>query len=194
MKVGYARVSTDEQNLRSQLDALRAAGCERIFEDKGVSGGAVIKPALREAIAFMREGDELVIARLDRLSRSLKELIVIAEALGQRGLGFRSLHEQIETASPAGRLFFHIVGALAEFERDIIRARTREGMTAARRRGAKLGRPPAISDVQWKEAKALMSGDSPKAPAEVARLLGVSRQAVHKRLKAEASSNAVAAE
>lgn len=194
MKVGYARVSTDEQNLGSQIDALRAAGCERIFEDRGVSGSAVIKPALRECISFMRPGDELVIARLDRLSRSLKELIVVAEALGENGFAFRSLHEQIETASPAGRLFFHIVGALAEFERDIIRARTREGMTAARRRGAKLGRPPAISDIQWNEAKALMSGDSPKAPAEVARLLGVSRQAVHKRLKAEASSNAVAAE
>ena len=185
MKVGYARVSTDEQNLRSQTDALRAAGCERIFTDKGVSGSAVFKPALKECIAFMREGDELVITRLDRLSRSLKELIVVAEALGERGFAFRSLHEQIETASPAGRLFFHIVGALAEFERDIIRARTREGMAAARRRGAKLGRPPAISDEQWTEARRLLSGDNPKTPAEVARLLGVSRQAIHKRLKRE---------
>ena len=185
MKVGYARVSTDEQNLRAQIDALRAAGCERIFEDKGVSGGAVFKPALRECVAFMREGDELVITRLDRLSRSLKELIVMAETLGEKGFAFRSLHEQIETASPAGRLFFHIVGALAEFERDMIRARTREGMQAARRRGAKIGRPPAISDEQWSIALSLMSGDNPKAPAELARLLGVSRQAIHKRLKRE---------
>lgn len=110
---------------------------------------------------------------------------MVAEAPGERGFAFRSLHEQIETASPAGRLFFHIVGALAEFERDIIRARTREGMAAARRRGAKLGRPPAISDEQWTEARRLLSGDNPKTPAEVARLLGVSRQAIHKRLKRE---------
>lgn len=185
MKIGYARVSTDEQNLRMQLDALEAFGVEKIFEDRGVSGSAVIKPALRECLEFAREGDELVVWRLDRLSRSLKELIELADALGQRNLAFRSLHEQIETVSPAGRLFFHIVGALAEFEREIIRARTREGMDAARRAGKRLGRPPAISDEQWREAKALMSGPNPKKPAEVARLLGVTRQAVSKRLKAD---------
>lgn len=190
MKVGYARVSTDEQNLRSQIDALESAGCERIFTDKGVSGGAVIKPALRECIDFMREGDELVIVRLDRLSRSLKELISIAEGLGEGGYAFRSLHEQIETASPAGRLFFHIIGALAEFERDLIRARTSEGVKAARRRGKKLGRPPAISDEQWQSAKTLMEGPEGKTPADIARLLGISRQAVHKRLKTEQSVTA----
>lgn len=185
MKVGYARVSTDEQNLRSQIDALEAAGCERIFTDKGVSGAAVIKPALRECLEFMREGDELVIARLDRLSRSLKELISIGEGLGERGNGFCSLHEQIETTSPAGRLFFHIIGALAEFERDIIRARTAEGMKAARRRGKRLGRPAAISDEQWQTAKTLMDGPEAKSAADIARLLGISRQAVHRRLKIE---------
>jgi DNA invertase Pin-like site-specific DNA recombinase len=136
-------------------------------------------------LEFARNGDELVVWRLDRLSRSLKELIELADALGQRNLAFRSLHEQIETVSPAGRLFFHIVGALAEFEREIIRARTRDGMNAARRAGKRLGRPPTISDEQWTEAKALMSGSDPKKPAEVARLLGVSRQAVSKRLKAD---------
>ncbi|RKF17744.1 recombinase family protein [Altericroceibacterium spongiae] len=185
MKIGYARVSTDEQNLRMQIDALEAAGAEKIFEDRGISGSAVIKPALRECLEFARDGDELVVWRLDRLSRSLKELIELADALGQRNLAFRSLHEQIETVSPAGRLFFHIVGALAEFEREIIRARTRDGMNAARRAGKRLGRPPTISDEQWTEAKALMSGSDPKKPAEVARLLGVSRQAVSKRLKAD---------
>jgi len=185
MKIGYARVSTEEQNLRSQIDALEAAGCERIFTDKGISGGAVIKPALRECLEFMREGDELVIARLDRLSRSLKELIAIADGLGEGGFAFRSLHEQIETASPAGRLFFHIIGALAEFERDLIRARTSEGVKAARRRGKKLGRPPAITDEQWQTAKSLMEGKGGKSAAEISRLLGISRQAVHKRLKAE---------
>lgn len=193
MKIGYARVSTDEQNLRMQLDALEAFGVEKIFEDRGVSGSAVIKPALRECLEFAREGDELVVWRLDRLSRSLKELIELADALGQRNLAFRSLHEQIETVSPAGRLFFHIVGALAEFEREIIRARTREGMAAARRAGKRLGRPPAISDEQWREAKALMSGPKPKKAAEVGRLLGVTRQAISKRLKAdrEAGGNIV---
>ena len=185
MKIGYARVSTDEQNLRMQIDALEAAGAEKIFEDRGISGSAVIKPALRECLEFARDGDELVVWRLDRLSRSLKELIELADTLGQRNLAFRSLHEQIETVSPAGRLFFHIVGALAEFEREIIRARTRDGMNAARRAGKRLGRPPTISDEQWTEAKALMSGSDPKKPAEVARLLGVSRQAVSKRLKAD---------
>lgn len=185
MKIGYARVSTDEQNLRMQIDALEAAGAEKIFEDRGISGSAVIKPALRECLEFARDGDELVVWRLDRLSRSLKELIELADALGQRNLAFRSLHEQIETVSPAGRLFFHIVGALAEFEREIIRARTRDGMNAARRAGKRLGRPPTISNEQWTEAKALMSGSDPKKPAEVARLLGVSRQAVSKRLKAD---------
>ena len=148
-----------------------------------MSGNTVIKPALLECLEFAREGDELVVWRLDRLSRSLKELIELADALGQRKLGFHSLHEQIETVSPAGRLFFHIVGTLAEFERKMIRARTREGVNAARRAGKRLGRPPAISDNRWREANALMSGPNPKKPAEIARLLGVSRQAISKRMK-----------
>ena len=190
MKIGYARVSTDEQNLRLQVDALRKAGAKEIFEDKGVSGNAVIKPALQECLAFAREGDELIVWRLDRLSRSLKELIAITEALGERQLGFRSLHEQIETVSPAGKLFFHIVGALAEFEREIIRERTRAGMTAARRAGKQLGRPPKVSEDQWERAKELMADDPKKwSPSAVGELLGISRQAVHKRLAKEANNS-----
>lgn len=185
MKIGYARVSTGEQNLALQRDALKSAGCDKIFEDQGVSGSAVFKPAYGEALRYARPGDEIVVWRMDRLSRSLLALITELQMLKECGFGFRSLTEQIETVTPAGQLFFHIVGAFAQFERDVIRERTREGLAAARRAGKKLGRPPLITDEQWKVARSLMTGPDPKGPADVARLLGVSRQAVYKRIKAE---------
>ena len=188
MKIGYARVSTGEQNLALQRDALKAAGCEQIFEDHGVSGSAVLKPQYMEALRLARAGDEIVVWRLDRLSRSLMSLITELRMLDECQLGFCSLNEQIETVTPAGQLFFHMVGAFAQFERDVIRERTRAGLDSARRRGKKLGRPPAISDEQWQIAKALMGGPEGKSPAEIARLLGISRQPVHKRLKAESAS------
>lgn len=187
MKIGYARVSTDEQSLAMQVRALKAAGAERIFSDKGISGGAVIKPAYAEALSFARKGDELMVWRMDRLSRSLKTLIAELETIEFRGLAFRSLHEQIETATPAGRLFFHVIGALAEFERDIIRDRTSEGLAAAKAAGTRLGRPPAISDAQWLEVRRLMNGSPPLSPANAAKLLGVSRQAIHARLNRDSA-------
>ena len=189
MKIGYARVSTIEQNLDMQIRALKAAGAEKIFTDKGVSGAAVIKPAYFEAVAFARPGDEIIVWALDRLSRSLRDLIDVIEDLKKRELHFRSLKQNIETESAAGKLFFHIIAALAEFERDIIRDRTAEGIAAARASGKHMGRPPTINDAQWVEVKMLMSASPPLSVAKAATLLGVSRQAVHQRLMKEKAVN-----
>lgn len=187
MKIGYARVSTIEQNLDMQIRALKAAGAEKIFTDKGVSGAAVIKPAYFEAVAFARPGDEIIVWALDRLSRSLRDLIDVIEDLKKRELHFRSLKQNIETESAAGKLFFHVVAALAEFERDIIRDRTAEGIAAARASGKHMGRPPTIKDDQWTEIKKLMAASPPLSAAQAAKLLGVSRQAVHQRIAKETS-------
>lgn len=188
MKLGYARVSTNEQNLALQIDALRTAGAERIFEDHGISGGAVLKPAYGELLKIARPGDELIVWRLDRLSRSLLTLIGELESLREREIGFRSITENIETVTPTGQLFFHIVGAFAQFERDIIRERTVAGLDAARRAGKKLGRPPSIKPEQWSQVKVMMAASPPLSAAAAATLLGVSRQAIYKRLEAEKPS------
>ena len=185
MKIGYARVSTGEQNLALQIDALRAAGAERIFEDKGVSGSTVFKPAYGDMLRHARAGDEIMVWRLDRLGRSLPGLIIELEMLGSLGVGFRSLTEQIETVTPAGRLFFHMVGAFAQFERDVIRERTNAGIQAARRAGKKLGRPVSINEDQWKQAKTLLAEPQKMSVVAVAGLLNVTRQAIYKRLSAE---------
>jgi DNA invertase Pin-like site-specific DNA recombinase len=186
MKIGYARVSTIEQNLDLQIRALKAAGAEKIFTDQGVSGASVIKPAYFEALAFARPGDEIMVWKLDRLSRSLRDLIDTVEQLKERDLVFRSLTEAIETETSTGKLFFHVIGAFAQFERDIIRDRTAEGIAAARASGKHMGRPPTIKDEQWSQIKNLMSASPPLSPATAAKLLGVSRQAVHQRLVKEA--------
>src|SRR5215207_9345383 len=140
MQIGYARVSTDEQTLALQLDALAAAGCDRVCTDTA-SGATAVRPGLGEALDHCRAGDTLVVWRLDRLGRSLRHLIETVTALAERGVGFKSLTESIDTTSPGGKLIFHIFGALAEFERDLIRARTRAGMAAARARGRVGGHP-----------------------------------------------------
>ena len=134
MLIGYARVSTDDQTLDLQRDALSAAGCERIFEDKA-GGAKADRPGLKEAFGQLRRGDILVVWRLDRLGRSLKDLIARAEELHEQGIGLRSLQESIDTDSSSGQLIFHIFGALAQFERNLIRERTQAGLTAARARG-----------------------------------------------------------
>lgn len=185
MKLGYVRVSTGEQNLALQIDALRAAGVERIFEDKGVSGSTVFKPAYGDMLRQARAGDEIMVWRLDRLGRSLPALITELELLGRMEVGFRSLTEKIETAMPAGRLFFHMVGAFAQFERDVMRERTDAGLQAARRSCKKPGRPPAIDEDQWKQAKAFLAEPHRMSVAKVAGQLGVTRQAIYKRLSAE---------
>src|ERR671917_2418146 len=142
MQIGYARVSTEEQTLNLQLDALHAAGCEQIFTD-WVSGARAERPGLANALGHLREGDTLVVWRLDRLGRSLPHLIETVTALAARGVGFRSLTESIDTTHSGGKLIFHIFGALAEFERDLIRERTRAGLAAARARGRNGCRPHA---------------------------------------------------
>ena len=171
MLVGYARVSTQEQDLTLQLDALRSAGCEKVFEEKA-SGAQRERPALQTALEYMRRGDTLVVWKLDRLARSLKQLIETVEDLGSRGIGFRSLTEAIDTTTSGGKLVFHIFAALAEFERGVIRERTLAGLQAARARGRLGGRPPALSPKDVAAAKALLR-DPEITVAEVARRLGV---------------------
>ena len=176
MLIGYARVSTDDQTLALQLDALREAGCERIFEDH--SSGAGQRPALHEALAQLRAGDTLVVWRLDRLGRSLKDLIGRAEALRTQGAGLRSLKEAIDTDSTSGKLVFHIFGALAEFERALIRERTRAGVQAARARGRKGGRPKRLDLPQRTHAVELYRARR-HTVVEICSLMGISRATLY---------------
>ena len=144
MLLGYARVSTLDQTLALQQDGLTAAGCEQLYTDT-VSGSVTERPGLTQALSHLRAGDTLVVWRLDRLGRSLPHLIETVSALVHRGVGFRSLQEQIDTTTSGGKLVFHVFGALAEFERDLIRERTHAGLAAARARGRLFGRPKALS-------------------------------------------------
>ncbi len=157
MKIGYARVSTEEQNLSLQKQALRSAGCRDIVEDHGVSGAAVAGPKLAELLAKLKKGDVLIVWRLDRLGRSLEQLIKMITAIGKAGAGFASLTEAIDTTTAGGRLVFHMMGALAEFERGLIAERTRAGMKAAKRRGKHVGRPPKLSRQQILHARELIT-------------------------------------
>jgi DNA invertase Pin-like site-specific DNA recombinase len=154
MLIGYARVSTSEQTLDLQKDALQKAGCDRIFTDTA-SGAKSERAGLEEAINYVRAGDTLVVWRLDRLGRSLNHLIETITGLNNRGIGFKSITESIDTTTSGGKLIFHIFGALAEFERDIIRERTQAGLTAARARGRKGGRPKSLTQKKAQIAQAL---------------------------------------
>jgi len=161
MKVGYARVSTDDQSLALQLDALKLAGCDLFFEDHGISGSSTSRPALNRVLSVLKPGDTLVTWKLDRLGRSLAHLIALTSELEQRGVSFVSLSEAIDTRTASGRLLFHVMGALAEFERSLIAERTRAGIAAARGRGRSIGRPPKLSLDQVKAAFAqLASGQT----------------------------------
>ena len=154
MLIGYARISTIDQKLDLQKDALVNAGCEKIFSD--VAGGAKTERVkLKEAMEFLRKGDVLVVWKLDRLGRSLKHLIQIVSDLEEQGIGFKSLQENIDTTTSGGKLIFHIFGALAEFERAIIRERTKAGLAAARSRGKLGGRPCKMNEASIKIAQAL---------------------------------------
>lgn len=150
--IGYARVSTAEQDTALQTDALKKAGCDRIFEDT-ISGAKADRPGLAAALAYVREGDALVVWRLDRLGRSLPHLIDTIAALETRGVGFRSLTEAIDTTTPGGRLIFHVFGALGQFERDLIRERTKAGLLAAAVRGRKGGRKPVVTADKLQRAR-----------------------------------------
>src|SRR3954447_941155 len=154
MLIGYARVSTLDQTLALQQDALTAAGCQDIYTDT-VSGSVTERPGLSLALSHLRAGDTLVVWRLDRLGRSPPHLIETVRALQERGIGFRSLQEQIDTTTSGGKLIFHFFGALAEFERDLIKERTNAGLEAARARGRRGGRPKALSPQQVKQLKSL---------------------------------------
>lgn len=179
MLIGYARVSTDDQNLDLQRRALEEAGCDRIFEDQ--ASGAVQKRAgLDAALASCVEGDILVVWRLDRLGRSLGHLIELLHNLAQRGIQFRSLCESIDTTTPTGKLTFHVIGALAEFERALIHERTMAGLKAAKARGVRLGRKPAITADQVEHARTLI--DSGANPRSVARSFGIGRTTLYRHL------------
>src|SRR3712207_4541929 len=154
MRIGYARVSTTDQNLQLQTDALQAAGCDRVFTDM-VSGARGARPGLRAALEACRPGDTLVVWKLDRLGRSLSHLVGTVRDLGAQGVGFTSLQEQLDTTTTGGKLVFHIFAALAEFGRDLIRERTTAGLTAARARGRKGGRPKGVDQKKQQAALAL---------------------------------------
>ncbi|MEE4210860.1 MAG: recombinase family protein [Parvularcula sp.] len=186
MLVGYARVSTQDQKPALQRDALTAAGCEKLFEETA-SGAQRDRPQLQAAIDYMREGDTLVVWKLDRLARSMKQLIETVEGLDARGIGFRSLTEAIDTTTPGGKLVFHIFGALAEFERSIIRERTNAGLKAARDRGKLGGRPPALSVEDLSAARAMLR--DPEITVEaVAKRMGVAASTLYRHLPGGRSS------
>lgn len=156
MRIGYARVSTEEQFLDLQLTALRAADCGQIFSDHGISGTKKDRPGLNQALAELRQGDTLVVWRLDRLGRSLSQLVILMNDLRSRSVNFASLNESIDTNTPTGMFMFHMIAALAEFERALISERTKAGLAAARRRGSKLGRPRALTAHELAEAAHLL--------------------------------------
>ena len=180
MLVGYARVSTQDQNPDLQIDALKAAGCEKVFTEKA-SGAQRARPELAAALSYMRPGDSLVVWKLDRLARSMPQLIDTVSTLEDQGIGFRSLTEAIDTTTAGGKLVFHIFGALAEFERSVIRERTRAGLKAARHRGRLCGRPPALSAADLAAAKALLR-DPAITVDEVATRLKVSPATLYRHL------------
>ena len=178
--IGYARVSTLEQAPALQLDALKAAGCARVFCDHA-SGAIAERSELSHALDHLRAGDTLVVWRLDRLGRSLRHLIEIVGHLEERGIGLRSLQEAIDTTTPGGRLIFHVFGALAEFERDLIRERTQAGLAAARARGRRGGRPAALS-AQKAQLARRMYASCEYTVATIATTLGVSRATIYRSL------------
>src|SRR3954463_2371073 len=181
MLIGYARVSTLDQTLALQQDALTAAGCEHIYTDT-VSGSVTTRPGLTQALSHLRTGDTLVVWRLDRLGRSLAHLIDTIRDLQQRGVGFRSLQEQIDTTTTSGgKLVFHVFGALAEFERDLIRERTHAGLAAARARGRLFGRPKVLTAQQVKQLQSLAK-DERNTVAAICETLGISRATYYRYL------------
>lgn len=184
MLIGYARVSTQDQNPDLQLDALRAAGCEQLFVEKVTGSGLKARPEWEVCLRTLRKGDTLVVWRLDRLGRSLKDLLEIIQALDGRTVGFRSLTESIDTTSAGGKLVFHVFGALAEFEHTLICERTKAGLAAARARGRNGGRKPKLNRGEVKKAAAMLR-DPSMTKTEVAEHFGVTRMTLNKALERE---------
>lgn len=185
-QIGYARISTGDQNLDLQRDALNHAGCEHTFEDVA-SGAKAERTGLVQAMAFLRPGDVLTVWRLDRLARSLPHLIEVLNDLEQRGRGFRSLTESIDTTTPAGRLTFHLFGALGQFERDIIRERTLAGLAAAVARGRKGGRKPVMTPEKQQRAQQLIAQGL--SVREAATRLKISKTVLYRELQRKRGGN-----
>ena len=182
MIIGYARVSTDEQKLDLQLKALRRAECDKIFYDSGISGADMERPELEAAIRAAEGGGTLVVWRLDRLGRSLSGLVQLIEGFKKRGIELRSLTESIDTSSSTGQLFFHIMAALAEFERTLISERTKAGLEASRERGVTLGRPRSLSEPQISKAVRLLT-DKKATLQSVSKKLGISKRTLQRSLQ-----------
>src|SRR5918998_1327020 len=182
MLIGYARVSTGEQTLDLQLDALTKAGCGKTYQETA-SGATAERPVLAEVLGYLRNGDTLVVWRLDRLGRSLQHLIETVAALAERGIGFKSLTEQIDTTTSGGKLVFHVFGALAEFERDLLRERTHAGLAAARARGRTGGRPKVLAEPKKRaRAQALYDGGQADV-ATICKTLGISRATFYRYVR-----------
>lgn len=181
MIIGYARVSMHDQNLDLQQDALQKAGCEKIFVDQ-ITGKSFNRPGLEQTRKILRSGDTLIVWRLDRLGRSLKQLIELVGNLEDREIGFKSLTESIDTTSPSGKLVFHIFGALAEFERNLCAERTKAGLAAARARGRLGGRPKAFDDKQ-RDALVLLYKEKKHSVKEICHIMGISKQTLYNYLR-----------
>src|SRR5579863_925495 len=181
MQIGYARVSTDDQDTAAQVAALKAAGCERIYREKA-SGGRWDRPELHRLLDQLRKGDVLVVWKLDRLSRSLRDVLTLMERLAEASAGFRSLTEAIDTTTPAGRMMMQMVGAFAEFERAMLRERTKADLESARREGRIGGRPPKLTPTQQKEVINLVTKGR-KTPADAARLFSVDPSTISRLLQ-----------
>ena len=180
MQIGYARVSTLDQNLDLQIDALNQAGCKKIFQEK-ITGTKLKREQLQNAIDYLRAGDVLVIWKLDRLGRSLKDLLLIVNELNQKEIGLKSLHENIDTTTPTGKLIFHIFASLAEFEKDVIKERTNAGLKAARARGRVGGRPKKLTDKQLTLLKTLHQ-DKNTSLSDISNILGISKKTIYNYL------------
>src|SRR5215470_2268313 len=187
MLIGYARVSPVDQNLAFQRDALTEAGCAKIFTEQ-MSGAVTDRPALHEALEFARSGDTLIVWKLDRLAQSMKQLIETVETLRVRGIGFRSLTEALDTTTAQGRLVFHMFGALAEFERSLIRERTQAGLAAARRLGRTGGRPPKLTEDDIDVARVLLANPD-IGVTQIAHRLGVSPATLYRYIPAARTAN-----
>jgi DNA invertase Pin-like site-specific DNA recombinase len=185
VKYGYARVSTDDQTPALQLAALKKAGCGTIFKDDGLSGATTKRPALLRCLKKLEHGDTLIVWKLDRLGRSLRDLITMLDDLKHRGVKFRSLTEAIDTETPTGRAMWQMIGVLAELERSLITERTRAGVKAAQRRGVKFGRKAKLTPDRLAHAHKLI--DQGKSPTEAAKIIGIARATIYRALQRAAA-------
>ena len=182
VKIGYSRVSTSDQHPEAQADRLAADGCERVFTDHGVSGRKASRPEWDRCLEHLRDGDTLVIVRLDRMGRSVRNLIEVVTSLEARGVNLRVLDQGIDTSTPTGRFTFHVLSALSEMEADLIRERTRDGLDAARARGRRGGRKAKLTPAQAEQVRKLYAARE-MTVAEIGRLFGITRESVYRYLK-----------